>query len=121
MSCDHGNQHTPTSLGVDRIQVDSMSRWWAIAAEVSTHPFGALVLPEENWMNAVSSGPGGLGDTDPLSANDSIAVARGYQVFAKNAFTGGAADIALGFGRSSDTRIVGDFFGSGTDTPAVVR
>lgn len=46
---------------------------------------------------------------------------RGYQVFAKNAFTGGAADIALGFGRASDTRVVGDFFGSGTDTPAVIR
>ena len=48
-------------------------------------------------------------------------MARGYQVFAKNTLSGGAADIVLNFGRASDTRVVGDFFGSGTDTPGFIR
>src|SRR6266545_4850319 len=60
MSWERGSHVTVMS----RAGSGSMSR-------LSMHTFGVLVLPEEYWMKATSSSPGGVAPTRPVPANDS--------------------------------------------------
>src|SRR5690242_320880 len=60
MSCDSGSQHATVSSPGTPLAISRMiASCAAIARGVSAQPLGTLVLPEEYWMNATSSSPGG--------------------------------------------------------------
>ena len=48
-------------------------------------------------------------------------IVRGTTWYLRNANSGGAANIAFAYGRSTDRPVVGDWDGNGTVTPGIVR